>query len=74
MKALVIGAGEIGRRLAAQLLEPGADVTLASRSGTEVPGARAVTLDAADATAVGGAAKDADTVATSTRTAEPGCR
>ena len=62
MKALIIGAGEIGRRLAARLLDSGAEVTLASRSGTGVPGARAVALDAADATAVARAAKDADTV------------
>lgn len=62
MEALVIGAGEIGRRLAAQLLDSGADVTVASHSATEVLGARAVALDAADATAVARAAKDADTV------------
>ena len=61
-KTLIIGAGEIGRRLAAQLLESGVEVTLASRSGTEVPGARAVALDAADVAAVSAAAKDVDTV------------
>ena len=62
MKALILGAGETGRRLAPRMLESGADVTLASRSGTEVPGVRAVALDAADASAVGEAAKDVDTV------------
>ena len=62
MKALILGAGETGRRLAGRLLDSGEDVILASRSGTEVPGARAVALDAADATAVGKAAKDVDTV------------
>lgn len=62
MKALIIGAGEIGRRLAERLVDSGVDVTVASRSGTEVPGARAVALDAADVTAVGRAAKDAESV------------
>ena len=39
---LVVGAGYIGRALAAALVERGDSVTLGTRSGTVVPGARAL--------------------------------
>ena len=62
MDALVIGAGEIGARLARRLAERGAEVTVATRRGTGIEGARAVAVDAADAPALAAAAAGARTV------------
>ncbi|QIM16883.1 NAD-dependent epimerase/dehydratase family protein [Leucobacter insecticola] len=45
---LILGAGFIGRAVAAQLLARGDEVTVATRSGTILPGAHAVTLDASN--------------------------
>jgi nucleoside-diphosphate-sugar epimerase len=51
---VIIGAGPVGRAVAAVLAERGDDVVLASRSGQgpELPGARRVAVDAADAEAL----------------------
>jgi nucleoside-diphosphate-sugar epimerase len=51
---VIIGAGPVGRAVATVLAERGADVVLASRSGhgPELPGARRVAVDAADAEAL----------------------
>lgn len=45
---VVLGAGPIGRAITARLLAGGHHVTVATRSGTEVPGADAVRLAGAD--------------------------
>ncbi|MFF1528875.1 NAD-dependent epimerase/dehydratase family protein [Cellulomonas sp. NPDC058312] len=59
---LVVGAGPVGRALAALLTARGDAVTVATRSGrpTGVPGARHLALDAADAEALRRAADGAD--------------
>jgi nucleoside-diphosphate-sugar epimerase len=62
MAELLLGAGEIGRRLAARLVGEGRDVTIVSRSGTPVEGARAVALDVTDAAALRSLAQSAGTV------------
>ncbi|QIK62395.1 hypothetical protein G7068_03590 [Leucobacter viscericola] len=49
---LVIGAGQIGSELTRQLLKRGDTVTVATRSGTVIPGAHAISLDASDTAAV----------------------
>lgn len=51
---VIVGAGPVGRAVAAVLAERGADVVLASRSGqgAEVAGARRVAVDASDADAL----------------------
>ena len=51
---VIIGAGPVGRAVAAVLSERGADVVLASRSGhgPEIDGAQRVALDAADGEAL----------------------
>ncbi|GAA4183787.1 NAD-dependent epimerase/dehydratase family protein [Gryllotalpicola kribbensis] len=49
---VVVGAGLIGRRVARLLVDRGDRVTLITRRGTELPGARAVAADASDATAL----------------------
>jgi len=59
---LVIGAGLVGRALARELVEQGDYVIVASRSGTVVPGATSVMVDASDATALIRVAENSDTV------------
>jgi len=59
---LVVGAGYIGRALAAALVERGDSVTLGTRSGTVVPGARALVVDASDVDALATAADSVDTI------------
>jgi nucleoside-diphosphate-sugar epimerase len=59
---LVIGAGIIGQALARDLVAHGHQVVIASRSGTTVAGATAVTLDASDARALTRAAENVTTV------------
>lgn len=59
---LVIGAGTIGKALARELVAEGDYVIVASRSGTSVPGATAVTVDASDATALIRVTENSDTV------------
>ena len=59
---LVIGAGAVGSLLVQRLLERGDDVRVATRSGTPVPGATPIALDAKDAAAVTAAAEGAQTL------------
>lgn len=59
---LVVGAGLIGTSLTRHLLDRGDQVALASRSGTQLPGAEAVRLDASDADALALAANGAETI------------
>jgi nucleoside-diphosphate-sugar epimerase len=51
---VIIGAGPVGQAVATELARRGADVVLASRSGSgpELPGARRVAVDAADTDAL----------------------
>lgn len=58
---LILGAGQIGSELTRQLLKRGDTVTVASRRGTNIPGAKAITLDASDATALAAAQRDTTT-------------
>lgn len=60
--SLVLGAGLVGGELVRQLVGRGDTVTVATRSGTAVLGARAVSLDAADAAAIAAAADAASTI------------
>jgi nucleoside-diphosphate-sugar epimerase len=59
---LVVGAGPVGRSLAAHLVQAGHDVTVATRSGrdTGVPGVRHVAADASDADSLLAAGGDVD--------------
>lgn len=59
---LVVGAGTIGTTLTEQLVARGDDVTIASRTGTARPGARAMGLDASDPVAFATAARGIDTI------------
>jgi nucleoside-diphosphate-sugar epimerase len=59
---LVVGAGIIGQALARDLVSQGDHVILASRSGTTVPGATSVTVDASDAAALTQVARNVDTI------------
>jgi nucleoside-diphosphate-sugar epimerase len=59
---LVIGAGIIGQALARDLVARGDHVVLASRSGTTVPGATTVTVDASDPALLARAAQNATTI------------
>ena len=59
---LVVGAGYIGGALARALVLRGDRVIVATRSGTVVPGAGTVTLDASDPDAFAAAAAGADTI------------
>jgi nucleoside-diphosphate-sugar epimerase len=59
---LVIGAGIIGQALARDLVAQGDHVVLASRSGTSVPGATPLAVDASDAAALARAARNVSTI------------
>ncbi|GAA4180878.1 NAD-dependent epimerase/dehydratase family protein [Gryllotalpicola koreensis] len=59
---VVVGAGLIGRRVARLLIDRGDAVTLLTRRGTELPGARPVTADASDTAALTAAAEGARTI------------
>ncbi|PJJ61544.1 NAD-dependent epimerase/dehydratase family protein [Compostimonas suwonensis] len=59
---LVVGAGLIGRPVAETLVARGDEVALATRSGTALDGARALTLDASDPVAFAAAATGAQTI------------
>jgi nucleoside-diphosphate-sugar epimerase len=59
---LIAGAGPIGRTLALRLIERGDRVTLATRSGTPLNGARALPMNAADAAAFSAAAAGCQTI------------
>ena len=62
MSVLVLGAGPVGSAVTAALRERGRQVTVATRSATALPGARAVGLDAADAGALARAATGCSTI------------
>lgn len=62
MTLLVLGAGPVGSTVAAAFLARGQDVIVATRSATELPGTRAVGLDAADAAALTRAATRCSTI------------
>lgn len=62
MTELVLGAGEVGRRLAMRLAEAGAEVAVVSRSGTKVEGVRAIAADVTDSAALRPIAQEAATV------------
>jgi len=63
VKILVLGAsGGVGQEVVAEALARGHAVTAASRSGTDVPGATTVSLDATDAAAVADAVAGHDAV------------
>ena len=59
---LILGAGLVGGTLARQLSARGDQITLGTRSGTTVPGATPVKLDASSPADVTGAARGADTI------------
>ena len=61
---VIIGAGPVGRAVAAVLTERGADVVLASRSGKgdEIDGVRRVSVDAADGEALSRLAEGAQVI------------
>jgi nucleoside-diphosphate-sugar epimerase len=59
---LIVGAGWIGSELARQLVARGDDVTVATRSGTALPGTTARVLDASDPVAFVLAAERMDTI------------
>jgi nucleoside-diphosphate-sugar epimerase len=59
---LLIGAGLVGSAVAFQLVARGDDVTVATRSGTVLPGCRAIAANASDAAALTRAAQGASTV------------
>jgi nucleoside-diphosphate-sugar epimerase len=59
---LIVGAGWVGNELARQLVARGDTVTVASRSGTAIPGTTAKILDALDPVAFVLAAEHMDTI------------
>ncbi|MGG7466500.1 NAD-dependent epimerase/dehydratase family protein [Plantibacter sp. YIM 135347] len=59
---LVLGAGLIGTGLVERLVARGDRVVVATRSGTKLPGATAVSLDASDDIAIAAAAEGAQTI------------
>jgi nucleoside-diphosphate-sugar epimerase len=62
VRQLILGAGLVGVELSRVLLSAGDDVSVATRSGTPVPGTRPLSLDAADASALTAAARDTATI------------
>ncbi len=62
MSVLVLGAGAVGSTVTSTFLGRGKDVTVATRSGTQLPGARSVQLDAANASALARAADGSTTI------------
>lgn len=59
---VVVGRGAVGNGLARELVRLGHEVTQVSRTGGAVPGARSVSQDAADGTALAAVAAGADTL------------
>lgn len=57
---VIVGAGPVGRAVAELAVADGHEVTVVTRRGTEVPGARAVAADASDAAALSAVARGAD--------------
>lgn len=62
MSVLVLGAGAVGSTVTSAFLQRGEQVTVATRSATELPGAAAVQLDASDANALARAADGSSTI------------
>ncbi|MET0888148.1 MAG: NAD-dependent epimerase/dehydratase family protein [Mycetocola sp.] len=62
MGALVLGAGPVGSAVTQALQGRGQEVTVGTRSGTSLPGAAAVRLDASDAEALTRAAAGSSTI------------
>lgn len=60
--ALILGAGLIGSALASRLVDNGDAVTVATRSGTRLPGTTPAAIDASDATALASLAAGVDTI------------
>lgn len=58
----IVGAGQVGRRLATSLVDSGATVDLISRSGGSVAGARGVTADASDRQSLFSATGEAEVI------------
>lgn len=58
----IVGAGQVGRRLAALLTASGNPVDLISRSGTTLPDTRGIAADAADRQALLAATADAEVI------------
>lgn len=58
----IVGAGQVGRRLATSLVDSGATVDLISRSGGSVAGARGVSADASDRQSLLSATGEADVI------------
>ena len=58
-KHVIVGAGQVGTRLAASLAEQGRPVRLVSRTGNSIPGVEGVSADASDRAALLGATQDA---------------
>lgn len=58
----MVGAGQIGRRVAERLIDQGAQVRLLTRRGATVPGAESVRADASDTSALTAAADGAHTI------------
>lgn len=61
-RSLVLGAGLIGSALTAHLVARGEQVTVATRSGTALPGADSVRLDATDAAAIAASSAGCSTI------------
>lgn len=61
-KQFILGAGFIGAELTRQLLAAGNQVVVGTRSGTQLPGASAVTVDASDTEALSQALIGAETL------------
>lgn len=66
MTILVLGAGEIGRRLVQRLVAAGDEVVVATRSGTQLPGARSVAVDASSPEHLAAVTRTASTVVVAT--------
>ena len=58
-KHVIVGAGQVGTRLAASLAEQGRPVRLVSRTGNSIPGVEGVSADASDRAALVKATQDA---------------
>lgn len=61
-KQFILGAGLIGSELSRQLIARGDQVVVGTRSGTQLPGAAAVSVNANDASALTQALTDAETL------------
>lgn len=66
---LILGAGPVGRHTTAALLAAGDEVVVGTRSGTTVPGARALVVQATDAEALTAAARGVRSIVVATNPA-----